>query len=162
MFSLFKKKNKAAQPTEVRAAAVVPMKAVHYPAKIILAWAKAVEGNIELSTWLTQNGYEELTMACAAIRLKDEARDWLMANGYPHLMAMIHAAEGNKQAQTWLLQHNFHTLLHLALAVENEQESWVWLRTHGTQDLFMLAQAIKKVKDEIEETHNDIHSFGRD
>lgn len=162
MFSLFKKKKGSDKQLDLQATEVVPMKEMNYPAKILLAWAKAIEGHEEISTWLTLNGYEELTMACAAIRLKTDARDWLMKNGYPHLMAMIHASEGNKQAQNWLLQHNMMTLLHIALAVENEQESWVWLRTHTTQDLFILAQTIKKVKDEIEETHNDIHSFGRD
>jgi hypothetical protein len=53
-------------------------------------------------------------------------------------------------------------LYHIALAVEDEQDSWAWLKNHATQDLFILAKSIKKVKDDIEEKHNDIHSFGKD
>jgi hypothetical protein len=53
-------------------------------------------------------------------------------------------------------------LYHVAQAVEDEQSSWAWLKHNATQDIFILAQSIKKVKDGIEEKHNDIHSFGTD
>ena len=79
--------------------AKVDFKPIDYPAKIILAWAKAVEGNDEIMLWLKDNGYKELVMATYAIYLRDEARDWLVDNGYAHLMAMINAAEGNEKAQ---------------------------------------------------------------
>ncbi len=141
---------------------LVPMKPIDYPPKIILAWAKAVEGNDEIVVWLKENGYEELAMATYAIYLKEAARDWLTKNGYPQLMAFINAAEGNEKAQRWLLLHDFEILYHMALAIEDEQESWKWLGENVTADLFLLAQSIKKVKDKIEENHNDVHSFGRD
>ena len=92
--------------------AKVEFKPIDYPAKIILAWSKAVEGNDEIMLWLKNNGYEELVMATYAIYLKDEARDWLVDNGYAHLMAMINAAEGNETAQKWLLKNNFLLLYH--------------------------------------------------
>jgi hypothetical protein len=85
-----------------------------------------------------------------------------MQNGYPHLMAMIHAAEGNANAQKWLQANGFEQLYHIAMAVEDEQESWKWLQLNAGPDVFILAKVIKEVKDRIEETHNDIHFFGRD
>jgi hypothetical protein len=112
--------------------------------------------------WLKDNGYPELTMATYAIYLKDEAREWLVKNGYPHLMAMIHGAEGNETAQKWLLAHDFMILYHMALAIEDEEESWVWLGQHVSPDMFILTRTIKKVKDMIEENHNDVHSFRKD
>ena len=78
-----------------------------YPSLVILAFAKAVEGNKELQTWLQENGYPELFMAAHAIRLQDPARQWLMKNGYPHLLAMIAAAEGDEKAQKWLKQYDY-------------------------------------------------------
>jgi len=154
-----KKKNTAksvAQPS------TVTMKRLDYPAKIILAWAKAIDGNVEISDWLTTNGFPELTIACAAIKLKDDARKWLMENGFPHLLAMINAAEGNKKAAKWLELNQFEMLFHISQAVEDEDDSWKWLQLNATPDLFILTQSIKKVKDQIEENHNDIHSFGKD
>ncbi len=152
-----KKKDKNSKGAEI-----VAMKPMNYHPKIILAWAQAVEGNVEIAIWLTENGFPELTIACSAIRLKDEAREWLMENGYPHLMAMINAAEGNKKAFRWLEVNDMDLLYHIAQAVEDEDDAWAWLKHNATQDLFILAQSIKKVKDGIEENHKDIHTFGVD
>jgi hypothetical protein len=49
----------------------------------------------------------------------------------------------------------------MALAIENEEDSWKWLGKNVTPDMFILTQSIKKIKDIIEENHNDVHSFGR-
>jgi hypothetical protein len=161
MLSWFKKKEKAL-PKKVEDVKMVSIKPIDYHPKIILAWAKAIEGNDEIMLWLKDNGYPELTMATYAIYLKDEAREWLVKNGYPHLMAMIHGAEGNETAQKWLLAHDFMILYHMALAIEDDEESWVWLGKHVTPDMFILTQTIKKVKDMIEQNHNDVHSFRKD
>ncbi len=161
MLNWFKKKEKAL-PKKVEDVQMVQIKPIDYHPKIILAWAKAIEGNNDLTLWLKDNGCPELTMATYAIYLKKEARDWLTQNGYPHLMAMIHAAEGNEIAQKWLLAHGFLILYHIAMAVESEEESWVWLGKNVSPDMFILAQSIKKVKDQIEENHNDVHSFRKD
>jgi hypothetical protein len=138
------------------------LKDISYPPKIILAWAKALEGNAEIADWLLNNGFKELVMANHAIRLKMEARNWLLENGFPHLMAFVNAAEGNEGAQKWLLRHNFKNLYHMALAIDEEMESWDWLGKNVDVDLFLLTKTIKKIKDEIEEKHNDIHTFGTD
>jgi hypothetical protein len=161
MLTWFKSKKKSKE-TVTEAVEVIPMKPMNYHPKIILAWAKAVDGNVEIATWLTDNGFQELTIACSAIRLKDEARTWLMQNGYPHLMAMINAAEGNTKAAKWLEINKMDLLFLISQAVEDNQKSWAWLKHNATQDLFILAQSIKIVKDKIEERHNDIHSFGGD
>jgi hypothetical protein len=162
MKKLFKRKHKSNTVLTDTAKEKVAIKPINYPAKIILAWAKAIEGNEELRMWLHENGYPELTMATYAIELKEEARNWLMQNGYAHLMAMINSAEGNEQAQKWLKTHNFMVLYHMSLAIEDESESWEWLGKNVTPDMFILTQAIKTVKDQIEEQHNDIHTFKRD
>jgi hypothetical protein len=160
MFNWFKKKQ--AQPKKAREVNTVPVQPIDYHPKIIVIWAKAIEGNSELLLWLKDNGYEELVMATYAIYLKDEARDWLLKNGYPHLLAMINGAEGNETAQKWLQVHGYEILYHMALAIENEEKSWQWLAAHVPADMYMLTQTIKQVKDKIEENHNDIHSFGKD
>lgn len=155
------KKNKAL-PKKVDDVQKVTVKPINYHPKIILAWAKAIEGNDDLMLWLKENGYPELAIATHAIYLKEEARDWLTKNGYPHIMAMINAAEGNELAQKWLLAHDFEILYHMALAIDDDQESWEWLGQHVSADMFLLTKSIKKVKDQIEENHNDVHSFGKD
>ena len=160
MLNWFRKKDKTTRA--VGQQAIVPMKPIDYPPKIILAWAKAIEGNDEIVVWLKENGYEELTMATYAIYLKEPAREWLTKNGYPQLMAFINAAEGNEKAQRWLLLHDFEILHYMSLAIDDDQDAWKWLGENVTADLFLLAQSIKKVKDKIEEKHNDVHSFGKD
>lgn len=160
MLSWFKKdKTRKIQPESLQ---VTELKPINYHPKVILAWAKAIDRNNDLLLWLKDNGYEELVMASYAIYLKEEARVWLQKNGYAHLMAFINAAEGNESAQNWLLVHQFDTLYHMAMAIESEEASWTWLGNNVTPDLFLLTQTIKKVKDQIEENHNDVHSFGRD
>lgn len=143
----------------------VPTLVFDYHPKIILAWAKGIEGNKQLLDYLHENGFPELVMANHAIKLKDEARDWLMKNGFPHIMAMINAAEGNEQAMNWLKMNKFDVLYYIAEAVDGEfegQKGFAWIKKYSTEDVFMLAQVIKRVKDRIEETHNDVHSFGKD
>jgi len=159
MINWFKKKKR-----EIIAADLskTQLKRIDYHPKVILAWAKAIEGNDSFMLWLKENGFEELTMATFAIYLRDDARNWLQENGFAHLLAMINAAEGNESAQQWLLTHDFEILYHIAMAVEDEQTSWVWLQENAPADLFIFAQSFKKVKDKIEENHNDIHTFGKD
>ena len=158
MFGWFKKSknNLVVQKAQTR----IIVNPGNYPAKILLAWSKAVEGNQDILKWLGENGYKELTLSCWAINLDEEARSWLMSNGYPHLMAFINAAEGNIKAQHWLEKHNFMVYLHMAKAIDGDAESYRWLNKNSNQEVFMLTKSIEKVKDSIEERHNDIHKFG--
>jgi len=141
---------------------VIPMKDISYPAKIILAWAKALEGDMNITKWLFENGYKELVMANQAINLKNEARDWLMNNGYPHLMAFINASEGKSSALKWLKMHQMDHLYHMAQAIDGESDSYKWLGQNAPVDIFLLTQSIERIKNKIEENHNDVHSFGKD
>ncbi len=159
MLNWFKKKKRQIVASEL---SKTPLKNIDYPPKILLAWAKAIEGNDQILNWLKENDYKELYMATYAIKLKDDARNWLQANGFAHLLAMINAAEGNESAQKWLLVHGFEILYHIAMAVENEESSWDWIGKNAPLDVYLLAKSIKKVKDDIEENHNDIHSFRKD
>ena len=159
MFGFRKKKKKIISPASIKK---VGIKRLDYHPKIILAWAKAIEGNKELGEYLAKNGFEELNVSASAICLKQDARNWLMENGYPHLMAMIHASEGDAKALKWLHTNDFEILANIAMAVEDEQDAWMWLKKNATHDIFILTQTIKKVKDQIEENHNDVHSFGKD
>jgi hypothetical protein len=159
MLDWFKRKKRE---VNVESTERATLKNLDYPAKIILAWSKAIEGDDQFLIWLKDNDYEELFMATYAILLKEEARKWLKDNGYAHLLAMINAAEGNESAKKWLQTHSFDVLFHIACAVDDEQESLQWLGKNAPADIFILTRTIKKVKDEIELNHNDIHSFGKD
>jgi len=162
MFNLFKKNKGQKRQVNINDTKSVKVKPFDYHPKIILAWSKAIEGNVELMKYLLDNGYKELTMAAHAIRLKDEARDWLMENGYPQLMAMINGAEGNEQAQQWLKMNNYLLFYHMAIAIDDELEGFKWINQNSTQEIFYLTKIIKQVKDGIEEEHNDTHRMSRD
>ena len=159
MLDWFKRKKREVKVENTERAT---LKNLEYPAKIILAWSKAIEGDDQFLIWLKDNGYEELFMATYAILLKEEARKWLTDNGYAHLLAMVNAAEGNESAKKWLQTHNFEVLYHIACAVDDEEQSFHWLGQNAPADIFILTRTIKKVKDQIEENHNDIHSFRKD
>ncbi|HLV40874.1 MAG TPA: hypothetical protein VKY37_01250 [Brumimicrobium sp.] len=158
----FKRNKKYKGDATKKPATKLVVKPFEYHPKIILAWAKGIEGNTELLNYLLDNDYKELVMAAHAIQLKDKARDWLMENGYPHVMAMINAAEGNKQALQWLRMNNFLLFYNMALAIDGEDEGFKWINRNSTQEFFYLTRIIKDVKDEIEAGHNDIHKRSRD
>ena len=157
MAGLFRRRKKYKGDKEGKRPTKLEVKPFEYHPKIILAWAKAVEGNSDLMDYLYKSGYEELVMATQAINLKDKARDWLMENGYPHIMAMVNGSEGNAQALTWLKRNGFELLYHMALAIDDDPKGFRWLKLHSSQDIFLLTRSIKKIKDEIEEKHNDVH-----
>jgi len=157
---IFKKKKKE---KEDLSSEIVRLKPLNYPSKILVGWAEAIGGNTDLRDWfLASPQYKELGMAIHALLLKDEARTWLMKNGYAHLMAMINGVEGNKQAIHWLDKANFQLLKHVALAGDGEEGSFQWLLKQNQQEFAMIAEKIKVLKNQIEDTHNDIHSFGKD
>jgi hypothetical protein len=157
MFSFFRRNKK-----EVTDRKPIELKAIQYEPKIILAWAKAIEGDKVIQLGLKENGYPELFHVTEAIFLNQVSRDWLIANGYGQLMAMVNAAEGLTEASEWLATHKFELLFHIGRAVDHNPESWVWLKQFTTPDLFMLAKSIQFIKDQIEENHGDIHSMGKD
>jgi hypothetical protein len=160
MFGFFKKKQliSADQVTKV------VINPVDYSPKILLAWSKAIEGNKDILAWLSKNGFEELAVACWAIRLDDNARSWLLKNGYPQIMAFINAAEGNASALKWLEKHNLTIYVKMALAIDGDPETSIsayhWLHKNAHPSLFMLTKSIEQVKDDIEERHRDVHKFG--
>ncbi len=157
----FKKKKKKEENVEVTE--VVKLKPLNYPSKILVGWAEAIGGNTDLRDWfLSSEEYKELGMCVHALLLKDDARDWLMKNGYAHLMAMVNGAEGNADAIHWLNKVNFQVLKHVALAGDRDEKSINWLIKNGHQEFAMVAERIRVLKDQIEDTHNDIHSFGKD
>lgn len=138
------------------------IKPFNYHPKIILAWAKAIEGNEELLNYLNENEFKELVMATYAIQLKDQAREWLMDNGYPHVMAMINAAEGNPEALNWLKKNKFELFYNMALAIDGDNNGFIWIKHNASPDIYILTTAIKQVKDEIEDFNNDIHKRSTD
>ena len=158
LLAMFKKKKKVHIPSD-KEKKVVPMKALDYPPKILLAWAKAIEGEDEFSEWLKFNGFLELHTACSAIKLNTKARDWLMDNGYPHLLAFIQASEGDKHADAWLDRNKFKLLLNMARAIDGDNEVYQWVKISQSVDIYILMVAIKKIKDQIEDFNNDPHVF---
>jgi hypothetical protein len=140
----------------------LPMKPLNYPSKIILAWAEAVSGNVEVRDWLTKNGYEELGIFVFALNNKDDARDWLMKNGYPHLMAMINGGEGNQNAVKWLFTNKLEILAYMALGIDGYQKGYDWLIKNGHKDFAFLTKQMQIVKDLIHEDNGDIHKRSAD
>src|SRR5690554_2985820 len=131
---LFNRNKKEEMKGTRQKASKVQIKPFEYHPKIILAWAKGIEGHSDLLKYLLDNGYKELVMATHAIRLKDKARTWLMKNGYPHVMAFINAAEGNKQALNWLLKNNFVLFYNMAIAIEGDPQGFKWINQNSTQE----------------------------
>ncbi|MEY4217072.1 MAG: hypothetical protein RLZZ68_1528 [Bacteroidota bacterium] len=157
MWEYFKRKKEAPKPPEP-----VVLKPINYPTSIVLLWAKAIEGNQEVQLFLLKEGFPELFHATNAIFLVQDSRDWLMQNGYAHLMAMINTCEGLQTAGEWLLKNNMHLLYHMGRSVDHEADSMQWMVANASQDLVILARAIQYKKDQIEENHNDLHTFGKD
>ncbi len=156
-FNFFKsKKKKEIQPVKPL---VVTLKSIDYPAKIMMAWAKGIEGDLTFLNWLGENGYPELVAASGAIRLNGNARKWLMDNGYPHLLAFVQAAESNRYAIAWLERNNLNLLSMMAKAIDGDKESLIWVQVNQPLDIFVLTVSIKKVKDSIEDYNNDVHIF---
>jgi hypothetical protein len=54
MLNWFKKSDKKSAPSQKET--VVIVNPGDYPAKIILAWSKAIEGNKDILRWLSENG----------------------------------------------------------------------------------------------------------
>src|SRR5690554_5174481 len=160
--ALFKRTKNYKGDSTKKTVSKLKVKSFEYHPKIILAWAKGIQGHTDLLNYLLENDYKELVMASHAIHLKDKARDWLMENGYPHVMAMINAAEGNQQALNWLQKNNFLLFYNMALAIDGNNEGFKWINQNSTQEYFYLTKIIKDVKDKIEEDHNDIHKRSRD
>ena len=50
----------------------------HYPVKILVAFAEALEGKDNFYAWLFKNGYHELSALTSAIKGNEEAIDWLV------------------------------------------------------------------------------------
>lgn len=128
-----------------------------YPAKILIAWGEAIDGNKEINSWLLKNGYKELGMFTYALRNKDAARKWLMDKGFQHLFALINGAEGNGKAIDWLMQNDFEILARMAMAGDNEEAAFKWLLKNGHREFAVVADKIKRVKNEIERDNNDVH-----
>jgi len=153
----FRKKKKSAVE------GIVKLKPLNYPPKILLGWAEAIGGNKDLRDWFLESpDYKELGVFVHALLLKEDAREWLMKNGYAHLMAMINGVEGNVEAIHWLEKSGFNVLKHVALSGDGNEESFAWLLQNGHKEFAMISKRIEKVKNEIEENHNDVHSFGKD
>ncbi len=155
----WKKKKKE----EINFEGPVKLKPLKYHPKILLGWAEAIGGNKDLLDWfMASPEFKELGIFVYALHLKQDARKWLIDNGYAHLMAMINAVERNKIALQWLEKNNMHILKHVALSADGKEESFKWLKENGYPEFAMISKKIEKVKDEIEDNHNDVHKFGLD
>jgi hypothetical protein len=128
-----------------------------YPSKVIIAWAEAIDGNVAIRDWLMANGYPELGLFVFALHLKKDARQWLMDNGFPHLMATIECTEGREQACQWLQKYDLILLEKVARAADNDEHSAQWLMDRNFQDMLRLAVRIRKLKNEIQSRHDDMH-----
>jgi hypothetical protein len=134
---------------------------MHYPTKILIAWAEAIGGNALIRDWLMRNGYPELGLFVFALYNQDKAREWLMKNGHPHLMAVVRGAEGDLRAVRWLEDHGYGPLAKVALCGDGEDDAFAWLMAHGHRELAMVARRIEIVKTGIEDDNKDPHMFNK-
>lgn len=138
------------------------LKPLKYSPKILIAWGEAISGNQDILDWFMANEeFRELGIAVHALKLDDESRDWLVQNGFAHLLAMINGIEGNKDALRWLDQNNMLVLKRVAMAADGDEDAMEWLSHNGHIEFTMIAKKIKKLKDDIEEEHNDVHKINR-
>jgi hypothetical protein len=135
---------------------------MQYPAKVILAWAEAINGNRDIRDWLITNGYPELGLFVFALNNKTEARQWLIDNGFPHLMALINGAEGNPNALIWLKNFGYDILEKMARVGDNDEDALIWLLQNNLPDMAKVALKIREVKNEIDANNNDMHRISPD
>ena len=135
---------------------------MQYPAKIILAWAEAINGNRDIRDWLITSGYPELGLFVFALHNKTEARQWLIDNGFPHLMALINGAEGNQNALSWLKKFDYDILEKMARVGDNDEDALIWLLHNNLPDMAKVAVKIREVKNEIDANNNDMHRISPD
>ncbi len=133
-----------------------------YPAKVLLAWGEAIEGNQKIREWLAQNGYLELSMFTYALRLKSDAMKWLFDNGFPHLAAVVSGAEGKSAAIEWLNKYQWDVLAKVAMLGDGDEQAFKWLVSNGHQEMAIVGRKIEQVKDEIERDHNDAHKISQE
>jgi len=132
-----------------------------YPTKVLLAWAEGISGHDKLRDWLMGSDYPELGVFCHALRNEGTSRAWLQHHGHMHLMALILGAEGEKEAVQWL-RHNGHSILaDMAESADNDEEALTRLLLRAKQDgdglWAQIAVRIQTVKNDIEESNNDVH-----
>ncbi len=131
-----------------------------YPGKVLLAWAEAITGNEELRDWLMASAYPELGVFCHALMNEPTSRSWLRHHGHAHLMALIEGAEGESRAVEWLRHEGGSILADMALAADNDEDALARLM-QGDPDVngiwVLIALRIQHVKNDIEESNNDVH-----
>jgi hypothetical protein len=157
MFDWLKRNKKS--KSQIEKAKDVKLRSKKYDPKVLLVLAEAINGNKEAMKLLTKSGNQELNVLVFALYLKNDARDWLMKEGFPHLMAFVNAVEGDGKAVEWLAINGFTTLSYAALAGDGKQEGYLWLKRKGKNEWLLLCRRIQDLKDNIEERHNDLHSF---
>lgn len=132
-----------------------------YPDKVLLAWAEAISGNEQIQDWLMASDFPELGVFCHALRNEATSRAWLRHHGHVHLMALLLGTEGEKEAVTWLRDNGQPTLADMAEAADNDEDAFIRLlrltRKGGDGLWAQIAARIQGVKNDIEESNNDVH-----
>ena len=132
-----------------------------YPNKVLLAWAEAISGNENLQDWLMGSDFPELGVFCHALRNETTSRAWLRHHGHVHLMALLLGTEGEKEAVTWLRQNGQPILADMAETADNDEDALgrlLALTRKGGDGLWaQIAVRIQGVKNDIEESNNDVH-----
>lgn len=130
-----------------------------YPAKVLLAWGEAVDGNVEIRNWLLKNGYPELGLFRAALLWDEKARQWYYDNDHHELIAMIKAVESDKNALSWLRHEGQDVLADMALVGDNNEEAYHRLLGKGHKILALVAKKINVLKNGLDDDRKDPHKF---
>ncbi len=128
-----------------------------YPAKILIAFGEAIDGNDKIFGWLLKNGYPELAALAKAIRGSEDANQWLLKNKFPHFAAFDMAVVNDKKAIDWLKKYKFNFLLVLSEASGGSKESIRWLAVRNLHVFIRIAQKIKHFTDGQTFDYHKIH-----
>jgi len=129
-----------------------------YPAKIIIAWGEALDGNKKIYNWLLNNGYPELAALSSAIHASRDALNWLLEHE-PRLAILSNAIDGEKHAISWLVKNQEELLLTFADACNDDKKAKRWLAERNLQALINIADKVFEILKQQRHDRVDYHKI---
>lgn len=132
---------------------------VHYPAKIIVAFGEAIDGNTKIYKWLLNNGYPELAALTSSIHAHKDAFEWLLKH-YPKYAVLSNAIDGEKNAIEWLKRYKLNFLVTFAEACNRkDKKAMNWLKKNNLELFISLAEKIHDILVQQRRDASDYHKL---
>jgi hypothetical protein len=116
----------------------------HYSTHSIEMFVKHVNQHVEGSTWLIQNGYQELLATLEAVRDDKKAFNWLMENKHFELAAFVNAIWDDSKALKVLLDKKAFDWAACANIINGDDKAKEALIRVGKGHFINLAIAIQR------------------